>query len=175
MEYETVKIEKNDISCKLCEAYVMRNMTTPPKIAVLACEGACAKGEIARQAANLVAFQLAKDRTVRICLGAAFTKQAGPRDLVARAERAVIIDGCPIACSTRMLKGVLPELRPLTVLADTIHRATLPFGLDEASDSQLRDCAHTVAEAVVRDYVLGKPSDPSPADLSQAKAPGCCK
>lgn len=175
MDYESVKIEKNDISCKLCEAYVMKNLTTPPKIAVVACEGACSKGEIARLAANLVTFQLARESTVRICLGAAFTKQAGPRDLVARAEKAIIIDGCPIACSTRMLKGVLPGLRPYTVLADTIHKATLPFGLDEASESQLKACASTVAAAVVRDYVQKTPSDTTPAELPSSKASSCCK
>ncbi|MBN2735199.1 MAG: hypothetical protein JXQ82_10165 [Methanomicrobiaceae archaeon] len=38
-------------------------------MAMMACEGACARGEVARRAANLVTHRLARNETVRICLG----------------------------------------------------------------------------------------------------------
>ena len=44
MEYETVKIAKVTGKCPACEDYAEKNSTTPPKIAVMACEGACATG-----------------------------------------------------------------------------------------------------------------------------------
>jgi len=58
----------------------------------MACEGACRKGEIARIAANLIAHKLARDKTVRICLGGAFTKDTGQRNLVRRADKAIVIE-----------------------------------------------------------------------------------
>src|SRR5512145_139053 len=67
MEYETARIAKVTGKCPACEEYAERNSTTPPKIAVMACEGACSRGEVARRAANLVAHRLARDETVRIC------------------------------------------------------------------------------------------------------------
>ncbi len=60
--YETIKIEKVEMSCNACEDYAKMHSTDPPKIAVMACEGACSKGEIARKAANLVAHRMARDR-----------------------------------------------------------------------------------------------------------------
>ena len=70
MDYETVKISKVTRKCPACEDYAEKNSTTPPKIAVMACEGACSRGEVARRAANMVANRLARDETVRICLWA---------------------------------------------------------------------------------------------------------
>jgi hypothetical protein len=46
------------------------------------------------------------------CLGGAFTKDSGQRNLVRRANKTIAIEGCFISCSSRMMKGVLPGLRP---------------------------------------------------------------
>lgn len=48
MDYEVAKIAKVTGKCPACEEYAEKNATTPPKIAVMACEGACARGEVAR-------------------------------------------------------------------------------------------------------------------------------
>lgn len=61
MDYESVRMEKLG---KLCGDYIEKYSTDPPKIAVISCEGACARGEIARKAANLVAHNLARNETV---------------------------------------------------------------------------------------------------------------
>lgn len=153
MNYETIKIEKVEESCQLCEDYAEKHSTNPPKIAVMACEGACAKGEVARIAANLVAHQLARENAVRICLGGAFTKDTGQRNLVRRANKTIAIEGCFISCSSRMMKGVLPDLRPETIHADTLYEAALPFGIDEVSEEELRECARIVAETVANEHI----------------------
>jgi|GEM_PF-235198 len=158
MEYETVKIAKVTGKCPACEDYAEKNSTTPAKIAVMACEGACARGEVARRAANLVAHRLARDETVRICLGGAFTKDTGQRNLVRRAERVIAIEGCFINCSSRMMEGVLPELKPEIVRADLIYNLDLPFGIDEVPDAMFATYAHQVADAVVKDYLNGSPA-----------------
>jgi uncharacterized OsmC-like protein/uncharacterized metal-binding protein len=167
MEYETAKIAKVTGKCPACEDYAEKNSTTPPKIAVMACEGACARGEVARRAANLVAHRLAADSTVRICLGGAFTKDTGQRNLVHRAEKVIAIEGCFINCSSRMMEGVLPDLKPEIVRADLIYNLDLPFGINEVPDEMFTIYAHQVAEQVVRNYLKGSPA-PVPC-----KPPSC--
>ena len=152
MNYETIKIEKVEESCQLCEGYAEKHSTNPPKIAVMACDGACARGEVARIAANLVAHKLAPENTVRICLGGAFTKDTGQRNLVRRADKTIAIEGCFISCSSRMMKGVLPGLQPEIVQADTLYESFLPFGVDEVSEEELRKCANIVARTVTKEH-----------------------
>ena len=177
MDYETIMIAKVTGKCPACEDYAERNSTTPPKIAVMACEGACSRGEVARRAANLVAHRLARDETVRICLGGAFTKDTGQRNLVRRAEKVIAIEGCFINCSSRMMDGVLPELEPEIVRADLIYNLDLPFGIDEVPDEMFTVYAYQVAEQVVREHVTGSPaSGPDAGPLSGgcgAPAPSC--
>jgi uncharacterized metal-binding protein len=154
MDYETIRIAKVTGKCPACEDYAEKNSTTPPKIAVMACEGACSRGEVARYAANMVAHRLARDETVRICLGGAFTKDTGQRNLVRRAEKVIAIEGCIIHCAARMMAGVLPDLEPVVVQADTLYESTdIPFGIDEVPDEMFTVYAYKVAEQVVKDYV----------------------
>jgi len=166
MDAETIRIAKVTGKCPACEDYAEKNSTTPPKIAVMACEGACARGEVARRAANMVAHRLARDATVRICLGGAFTKDTGQRNLVRRAEKVIAIEGCFISCSSRMMEGVLPELKPEIVRADLIYNLDLPFGIDEVPDEMFTVYAYQVAERVVRDHVEA-------AGCGAREKPGC--
>ncbi len=179
--YETIKIEKVEKSCPACEEYAQVHSTNPPRIAVMACEGACAKGEVARIAANLVAHQLARENTVRICLGGAFTKDTGQRNLVRRANKTIAIEGCFISCSSRMMKGVLPGLRPEIVQADTLYESSLPFGIDEVSEEELRECAQIVANTVAGEYIkntalAGEKASKKDSTCTQAKniKSSCC-
>ncbi len=177
MEYETARIAKVTGKCPACEEYAERNSTTPPKIAVMACEGACSRGEVARRAANLVAHRLARNRTVRICLGGAFTKDTGQRSLVRRAEKVIAIEGCFINCASRMMAGVLPGLSPEIVRADLICNIDLPFGIDEVPDEMFTVYAYQVADRVVRENVGWTGSCPEEKTCGTAggcgRQPGC--
>lgn len=173
MEYETVRIATVTGKCPACEDYAAKNSTTPPKIAVMACEGACARGEVARRAANLVAHRLAKDETVRICLGGAFTKDTGQRNLVRRAEKVIAIEGCFINCSSRMMEGVLPEVKPEIVRADLIYNLDLPFGIDEVADEMFTVYAYLVAEQIVHDFGKNSGGCGTPDEGSGCLAGGC--
>jgi uncharacterized metal-binding protein len=173
MDCETVKIAKVTGKCPPCEDYAERNSTTPPKIAVMACEGACARGEVARRAANMVAHRLAPGGTVRICLGGAFTKDTGQRNLVRRAEKVLAIEGCFINCSSRMMCGVIPELRPEIVRADLIYNLDLPFGIDKVPDEMFTVYAYQVAEKVVKDLGPQSPCCGGPESRSPCSPGGC--
>jgi uncharacterized metal-binding protein len=154
MMHEEIKIEKVDAYCGACEDYAKKNMTTPTKIAILSCEGACARGEISRRAANMIAHKLSPGNIVRICLGGAFTKEGGQRDLVRKTHKAIAIEGCFIDCASRMMRGVIPELNPLIVRADAIYKKNLPFGIDEVSDEEFNELAKIVAERIVEKHIL---------------------
>ena len=171
MDYETIKIAKVTGKCPACEQYAEQNSMTPPKIAVMACEGACARGEVARRAANLVAHRLARNETVRICLGGAFTKDTGQRNLVRRAKKVIAIEGCFINCSSRMMAGVIPGLSPEIVRADLIYDIDLPFGIDEVPDEMFTNYAYKVAERIVREYLPEGACKAEPAKKSSCCAP----
>lgn len=146
--FEVARIAKTTFNCTLCEDYAIRQAAKP--IAVMSCEGACLRGEIARQAANILSFSLLPDTSVRICLGGAFTKNTGQRGLVRNAPRLVAIEGCGTLCATRMMQGVAAgELAPEVFIASGLCEfdANL-FGIDEMPAGQIQALAATVAERI---------------------------
>ena len=146
-KFETVRIAKSEGYCKLCEDFAERQKTKP--VAVMCCEGACLRGEVARQAANLLCHTLAPERTVRICLGGAFTKDSGQRDLVRRAGRLIALEGCPVNCASRMMAGVIEGLTPEVVNADRLYDFDRSlFAIDELAPEAISAHARTVAERV---------------------------
>lgn len=146
--YEIVRIEKIKSSCSLCEDYAQRQSTKP--VAILSCEGACLRGEISRRAANQICYSLAPEQTVRICLGGAFTKDTGQRNLVRNAGRVIAVEGCFIRCASRMMAGVLDEFKPEVIIADTLYDLGGDlFGIDELPEEQIQEHAKQVALQIV--------------------------
>lgn len=92
--HETIHIAKTKAGCGLCEDYAAREARKP--VVVMSCEGACLRGELARLAANYLCDEVAPEKTARLCLGGAFTKDTGQRNLARKAERVIAIEGCPI-------------------------------------------------------------------------------
>ncbi len=145
--YEVARIEKTKAGCHLCEDYSERQKEKP--VAVLSCEGACLRGEVARQAANILCHKLAPEKTARICLGGAFTKDTGQRNLVRNAKRLIALEGCPINCASRMMKGVIDGLKPEVINADRLYESDKKlFGIDEMAPEELLAHAQTVARKV---------------------------
>ena len=144
---EVIHVEKPQNSCKLCDEYAVRHASKP--MAVICCEGACLRGEIARRAADILCRDLAPEHTARICLGGAFTKKGGQRDLVQKAKHVVAVEGCHVLCASRMMKGVVEGLTPEIVIADrlcTFDRSL--FGADELPDLEISAHARTVAQRI---------------------------
>ncbi|MGE5412112.1 MAG: putative zinc-binding protein, partial [Clostridiales bacterium] len=86
-DYESIKIQKTRNICPMCEDYAKAQVTKP--VVIMSCEGACLRGEVSRQAANIVCHSLLPETTVRLCLGGAFTKDGGQRNLVRNAQKVV--------------------------------------------------------------------------------------
>jgi len=145
--YEVVRIEKAKGNCNLCEEYAERQQSK--SVAVMSCDGACLRGEVSRQAANILCHTLAPEKTVRICLGGAFTKNTGQRSLVRNAPRLIALEGCPVNCASRMMSGVIERLTPEIVRTDQLCDFNRKlFGIDEMPAEEIQVLARTVAEKI---------------------------
>jgi hypothetical protein len=154
---ESIAVKVLNRTCSAGDTYAQIHLTTTPKIALTSCEGACLKGEIARRAANLIAHELAPDRAVRICHGGAFLlNQGGMRQLVAVAEQVIVVEGCPMACGSRVAKASFPERNFEVVVANTLYEGdeTL-FGVNETTDGYIGGRALEVAKHVSSKYLTG--------------------
>ncbi len=159
----TIQVNLTEQRCELGDAYAQKHMTTPPKVAVLSCEGMCLRGEVARRAANLLAHQRAPDRTVRICHGGLLEVSGGMRELVERADQVLMLDGCGLACGTRLLKGALPDIQPAVVFTNQLFDcdATV-FGVDEVTEADIQSYAQAVAEKILAANLGRESSDQMP-------------
>ncbi len=150
----SIQVPLTDQECALGASYAKKHLTSPPKAAVLSCEGACLRGEIARRAANLITGKLAPERAVRICHGGLLEKSGGMKDLVQHAQKALQIDGCGMACGTRLLQGAMPDIKPVTVFTDQLYEFDRnKFSLGDMSDTEMQQHARTVAERIVAKHL----------------------
>lgn len=155
--YEVVRIEKAKNNCHLCDDYADRQKNKA--VAVMCCEGACLRGEIARQAANILCHSLAPEKTVRICLGGAFTKDTGQRNLVRKATQLIALEGCFVNCSSRMMNGVVEGLEPEVIIADRLYDFDRNlFGVEEMSAEEIQAHARTVAGKIAARYGIAEKS-----------------
>jgi uncharacterized metal-binding protein len=161
--YEVVRIEKAKNNCRLCDDYAELQKAKP--VAVICCEGACLRGEIARQAANILCHSLAPEKTVRICLGGAFTKDTGQRDLVRKATRLIALEGCFVNCSSRMMNGVIEGLEAEVIIADQLYDFDRKlFGVEEMAPDEIQAHARTVAGKIAATLGSCEKSCPQAAD-----------
>lgn len=138
-EYEVIHIEKTKKTCGLCEKYTSSKAENKDLIAVMSCEGACLRGEIARRVANKLCFEEMPEDSARVCLGSAFTKDTGQRNMVRSAKKVIALEGCSIECGTRMMKGVLNDFSPEVIFVDRYYDFNKKlFAINEASEEELK-------------------------------------
>lgn len=146
-EYTILNIKKTKNSCSLCEDYVKLNRQKP--VVVASCEGACLRGEISRKVANQLCHTIAPDKTVRLCLGSALTKEAGQRSLVDKADKLLVLEGCPVDCASRMLCGLSDNIHPAVIHTDILADFDKSlFGIDEMSEDEINKLAFSVASKI---------------------------
>lgn len=164
-EFETVYIRKPAGVCQLCEDFSARESVKP--VAVMCCEGSCLRGEIARQASNILCHSLLPEKTVRVCLGGAFTKDTGQRGLVRNAPLVIAMEGCFLKCATRMMQGVLEGLEPDVVITDSLIEFDRDlFSVDEMPEVEIMRLALDVAE-----QMAARLGEPKPV---RAAGEACC-
>jgi uncharacterized metal-binding protein len=168
--------EKRDIAlemtgtvlhCPIGETVGTRSMEES-KIPVLSCEGACIRGEIARQAANMVAKE---EPYGRGCHGELMTV---PDSSIARwfktANKVVLIDGCFLRCHGRILERMLDGDKLLQFDALAIHRKYSDiFDADDVPEAERTATARQVADHVLSCLARGK----QPSRNARCQD-GCC-
>jgi uncharacterized metal-binding protein len=125
------------------------------KIPVLSCEGACIRGEIARQAANMVAK---KEPYRRGCHGEFFTV---PHSSMAKwakaANKVVLIDGCFLRCHGRIMKNIISGNRLIEFDALSIYKKyTDVFDIDAVPEAERKQTARQVADVVLTSLSAGE-------------------
>ncbi|MDR3565823.1 MAG: putative zinc-binding protein [Negativicutes bacterium] len=136
--------------------YVQHQLTLAPKHAVLSCEGACIKGEVARTAANILAYRLHRDKAVRICLGDATTGKSGMTELVLRAPEVIAIEGWPLSCGLTLLKSRLPDIKATAIDISKLYsfdRET-HFEIFDLPREKIDEFASIVADQISKKYFL---------------------
>lgn len=161
-------------ACGDARKYVDRELGLPPKKAVIACEGACVKGEVARVAANLLAYRLERDAAVRICLGDAATADSGMSRLVQRAPEVIAIEGCPLRCGTEILRRRMPDLQPTAFDASALYAydRNACFEIMDMPREQIEAHASAVADHVRKAAFGGRAHGP-PQGADQGGRPRC--
>lgn len=149
--------------------YVQKELSQPPKKAVLACEGGCIKGEIARVAANILAYKLKRDAAVRICLGDAATGNSGFIELVNRAPEVIAVEGCPLQCGTEIMRRRIPELKTTVINASGLYEfdRTRYFEIFDMPRAEIEELAQKVADYIVEHHFGSR-------DEGYCATTGCC-
>lgn len=142
------------------QRYVKKEMEQSPKIAVLACEGGCVKGEIARVAANILAYRLKRESSVRICLGDAATGNSGMLELIKRAPEVIAVEGCPLQCGTEIMRYRIPDLKTTVINASELYEfdRSKYFEIFDMPQNEIEEHARVVAEHIEKRYFLNRES-----------------
>ncbi len=142
IDFEIIHLEKTKRVCGLCETFSSSKAQQKNLVAVMSCEGACLRGEVSRRVANKLCFEEYPDTTARVCLGGAFTKDTGQRNIVRKAERVIALEGCLIECASRMMKGVIPELKPEIIFVDRYYKFDKNlFAINEVNEDEMEKFA----------------------------------
>lgn len=105
--------------CPAGETYAKQNIADRT-IPVLACEGPCIRGEVARLSANLVAEQ---EPYARCCYAETFlVPHSAMAAWVKGADKAVVIDGCFLKCIGRVMKNVIEEQKVISIDAFPLYK-----------------------------------------------------
>lgn len=149
----TISIEEAPFKCPLCAEYVKKNTTTPPKVPVVACEGGCLRGEVARRAANFITYKLSPQNTVRLCLPGIVSTGA-QAELLEKADNVLILEGCALKCGYRLLKAAVPTMKATPIIADEMYDFNRGlYGIDEMDEEEIKTHAYQVAEKTVQEYL----------------------
>ena len=114
------------------------------KIPVLACEGPCVRGDIARRAANIIGNE---EPFARACFPeVAFVPHSGMARWVKEADKVVMVDGCFLKCIGRMLNNVVDREKIVQIDAlQYYHKYTDIFHMDDVPEVERIDTARQVA------------------------------
>lgn len=147
---QRISMLKVDTTTQVCPTgqIVGKKNQKDGSIPVLSCEGACIRGEIARQAANIVSK---KEGFARACHGEVFSVPGSEiSNWVLSAEKVVLIDGCFLNCHGRILKNLVGEDQLIVFDALSFYKNyTDLFNIDDVPEEERLQVAQDVANWVI--------------------------
>ncbi len=146
----TVQVDGISGTCPAGEAWAAQQILEK-KIPVLACEGPCVRGDIARRAADSVAKV---EPFARACFPETFfVPYSGMAKWVKEADQVVMIDGCFLTCIGRMLNNLVDEEKIIHFDAHSIyHKYTDLFATEDVPEAERIDTAEQVADKILADF-----------------------
>jgi uncharacterized metal-binding protein len=144
----TLAVEGVKGHCPAGDAWAERNRSDR-KIPVLSCEGPCIRGEIARQAANLVAREV--PGYARACHAETFfVPHSSMARWVKEADQAVMIDGCFLKCHGRVLSQLIGADKVIQVDALKLYRKYQDvFAIEDVPEEERKTVARQVANRII--------------------------
>jgi uncharacterized metal-binding protein len=154
----TLQVTGIDKVCAVGEIFG-RQCQKEGKIPVFSCEGGCIKGEIARQAANLVAKE---DDYARACHGELFAvPHADLAKWVREANMIVVIDGCSLFCHSRIAENIISRDKLVIFDSLSIHRKYADLmNVDDVPEEERKQAAREVADKILDSLQEGIPCCP---------------
>ncbi len=133
--------------CPAGEVHAKQNIAEK-KIPVLACEGPCIRGEIARLAANIVGDEAPH---ARACYAETFlVPHSSMTAWVKGAEEVVVIDGCFLRCIGRVLENVIDKEKLINIDTNPLHKKYSDvFLYTDVPEDERNDVACKVADTVL--------------------------
>jgi uncharacterized metal-binding protein len=118
------------------------------KIPVLACEGPCIRGDIARLAANRVAKE---EPFARACYAETFlVPHSSMARWVKEADKVIMVDGCFLKCIGRVLNNLVDEEKIVHIDALQLYkRYTDLFDMEDVPEAERIDTARHVADQIL--------------------------
>lgn len=164
-DYDEIKVTRTKGTCAKGEIVGSQNQAEG-KIPVIACEGGCIRGEIARLAANMIAKE---DRFRRGCHGEFLTV---PNSAISKwtrtAEKVVVVDGCFLRCHGRMFENIIDGDKLVQFDALSHYKKYQDkFDINEVPESERIEVARDVADWVLYSLTDGHFSMGGSADIPE--------
>ncbi len=143
----TVKVDGVKGLCPTGERWAEDNILNG-RIPVLACEGPCIRGDIARLAANRVSHEAP---FARACYAeTAFVPDSTMARWVREADQVVMIDGCFLKCFGRVLNNLVDPEKIVHIDALPLYgKYTEVFHMDDVPEAERQETARQVAEKIL--------------------------
>jgi len=133
-------------TCPVGEKWAKENINRKA-IPVLACEGPCIRGEIARLAANIVSKEPPYGRA---CYAeVALVPHSSMTQWVKQSDKIIMIDGCFLSCIGRVLNNLVDENKIVHIDALRLHKKYSDvFPMDDVPEEERKETARQVADKI---------------------------
>jgi len=144
----SIDVSKVSGVCAAGEAYAAQQIAAR-KTPVLACEGPCIRGEIARLAANKVGKEAPY---ARCCYAEAFlVPHSSMTSWLKEAEKVIVIDGCFLKCIGRVAENVVDKEKLINIDAYPLYKEhSDKFLYTDVPEESRNELAHQVADKVLK-------------------------